>query len=101
MATFIVSMLAIAAILVLLIPALGLTQWPILDPAALDVMTLRFEPLSKVNFMCKKMALSNLILLVFLGIAPLLGACHTAAGAGQDISKTGQAIERTANKATP
>jgi predicted small secreted protein len=51
--------------------------------------------------MSKRTALPSLILLAFLAIAPLLGACHTAAGAGQDISKTGQAIERTANKATP
>ncbi|WIM12938.1 entericidin A/B family lipoprotein [Enhydrobacter sp.] len=44
---------------------------------------------------------STLMLLVFLGIVPLLGACHTTAGAGQDISKTGQAITRGANNATP
>jgi predicted small secreted protein len=55
----------------------------------------------KVNFMNKRMALSSLVLLAFLGIAPLLGACHTVAGAGQDVSKTGQVIERTANQATP
>jgi predicted small secreted protein len=54
-----------------------------------------------VNFMCKRMTLSSLVLLAFLGIAPLLGACHTVAGAGQDVSKTGQVIERTANQATP
>jgi predicted small secreted protein len=72
-----------------------------LDPRVLDVMDLRFEPLSKVIFMCKKTMRSTLILLAFLGIAPLLGACHTTAGAGQDISKTGQAITRTANNATP
>lgn len=67
----------------------------------MDLMNLDFKPLSKVNSMCKRMTLSSLILLAFLGIAPLLGACHTTAGAGQDISKTGQAITRAANSATP
>lgn len=46
------------------------------------------------------------ILLVFtvmalLGVAPLLGACHTTAGAGEDISKTGQAIKNSAQQNTP
>jgi predicted small secreted protein len=67
----------------------------------MDLMNVRFEPLSKVISMSKRMMLSSLILLAFLGVAPLLGACHTTAGAGQDISKTGQAITRTANNATP
>jgi len=30
-----------------------------------------------------------------------LSACHTAAGAGKDIKKTGEAIERTAKDNTP
>jgi predicted small secreted protein len=51
--------------------------------------------------MYKNMMRSPLILFAFLSIAPLLGACHTTAGAGQDISKTGQAITRAANDATP
>jgi predicted small secreted protein len=55
----------------------------------MDLMNVRFEPLSKVISMYKRMMLSSLILLAFLGVAPLLGACHTTAGAGQDISKTG------------
>ena len=72
-----------------------------LASGTLDLMDLRFEPLGKVVFMCKKTMRSTLILLAFLGIVPLLGACHTTAGAGQDISKTGQAITRGANDATP
>jgi len=40
-------------------------------------------------------------LLLLLGIAPLLGACHTTAGAGQDISATGHAITHDANANTP
>ncbi|HTR17473.1 MAG TPA: entericidin A/B family lipoprotein [Acetobacteraceae bacterium] len=42
-----------------------------------------------------------LTLCALLGVMPLLGACHTTAGAGKDISATGQAITGTANKATP
>ena len=72
-----------------------------LDAGALDLMGLRSEPLSKVICMYKKMTRSTLVVLAFLSLAPLLGACHTTAGAGQDISKTGQAITRSANNATP
>ncbi len=42
-----------------------------------------------------------LALLVLIGIAPLLGACHTTAGAGRDISATGHAIIGTARENTP
>jgi len=42
-----------------------------------------------------------LALLVLLGAAPLLGACHTTAGAGKDISATGHAITGSAEKNTP
>jgi len=41
-----------------------------------------------------------LTLLMLLGAAPLLGACHTMAGAGQDISETGNALTNSANKPT-
>ena len=40
-------------------------------------------------------------LLALLALGPLLGACHTVQGAGEDISKTGQAIDSAAQKATP
>jgi len=40
-------------------------------------------------------------LLGLLALGPLLGACHTVAGAGEDVSKTGQAIDNAATKATP
>ena len=40
-------------------------------------------------------------LLALIGVVPLLGACHTAAGAGEDISQTGKAIERSANQHAP
>ncbi len=42
-----------------------------------------------------------LAVLALAAAAPLLGACHTTAGAGQDISATGQAIDNAATKATP
>ncbi|HVC59398.1 MAG TPA: entericidin A/B family lipoprotein [Acetobacteraceae bacterium] len=42
-----------------------------------------------------------LTLLVLLGAAPLLGACNTTAGAGQDISATGHAITHSAERNTP
>ena len=42
-----------------------------------------------------------LSLLALIGIAPILGACHTTAGAGEDISASGHAISHEANKLTP
>jgi predicted small secreted protein len=32
---------------------------------------------------------------------PLLAACHTTEGAGEDVSATGHAVSNTAAKATP
>ena len=43
----------------------------------------------------------GMTLVMLLAAAPLLGACHTTAGAGEDISATGRAIDNTATKATP
>jgi len=51
--------------------------------------------------MCKKSTIFALSLLVLLGTAPLLGACHTMSGAGEDISKTGDTLEKSADKHTP
>ncbi len=42
-----------------------------------------------------------LTLLVLIGATPLLGACHTTAGAGEDLSATGHVITHSADKATP
>lgn len=57
------------------------------------------EPM-KVETMSK-----NLVLIVtfiaLVGAVPLLAACHTTAGAGEDISKTGQAIEKSAERHAP
>ena len=41
-----------------------------------------------------------LTLLMLIAAAPLLGACHTMAGAGQDISNTGNALTTSAEKHT-
>jgi predicted small secreted protein len=42
-----------------------------------------------------------LAMLMLIAATPLLAACHTTAGAGQDIKATGQAIDSAAQKATP
>ena len=42
-----------------------------------------------------------LTFLVLLGAAPLLGACHTTAGVGQDVSDAGHEVTSVAKKATP
>ena len=55
----------------------------------------------KVMIISKKTMLLAFTLLTLLGAAPILSACHTTAGAGEDISKTGQAIERSADKHAP
>lgn len=39
--------------------------------------------------------------LLLISAIPLLGACHTTAGAGEDISATGHAITHSADKETP
>ncbi len=51
--------------------------------------------------MTKRTTMLALTLLALLGAAPLVGACHTMSGAGEDISKTGQALEKSADKHTP
>ena len=40
-------------------------------------------------------------LALLIGAVPLLGACHTTAGAGQDLSAAGHAVTRSADKNTP
>ena len=42
-----------------------------------------------------------LTLFALVGAAPLLDACHTAAGAGQDLSATGHVLTNSAQKNTP
>ncbi len=51
--------------------------------------------------MYKRITMLILSLCGLLGALPLLGACHTTAGAGQDISQAGQAIEKSADQHAP
>ncbi len=43
----------------------------------------------------------GLLILMLSAVVPLLSACHATAGAGEDISATGHAIDRAATRATP
>lgn len=54
----------------------------------------------KDHTMRKTLSLT-LTLAMLIGAVPLLGACHTTAGAGQDISATGHALTDSADKHTP
>jgi predicted small secreted protein len=42
-----------------------------------------------------------LAFVLLLCAAPLLGACNTTAGAGEDLSATGHAVTHAAEKAKP
>jgi predicted small secreted protein len=42
-----------------------------------------------------------LALLAIIGLAPILGACHTTAGVGEDLSAGGHAMTNSAEKHTP
>ena len=50
--------------------------------------------------MCTTLSIA-LALFVLIGAAPLLGACHATAGAGEDLSATGHALTHSADKNTP
>ncbi len=50
--------------------------------------------------MCKSL-LAAAALLALLAAAPLLAACHTTAGAGEDLSNAGHAITNSADQHTP
>jgi predicted small secreted protein len=58
------------------------------------------ETRERIIIMHTKLSVA-LVLFVLIGAAPLLGACHTTAGAGEDISATGHAITHSADKNTP
>jgi predicted small secreted protein len=57
-------------------------------------------PLQRIITMRTNLSIA-LTLLVLIAAAPLLGACHTTAGAGEDISATGHVITNSAEKNTP
>ncbi len=46
----------------------------------------------------KRRSVSLLSLLVVLGSVSLLAGCNTAAGVGQDVSSSGQAVTHTADQ---
>jgi predicted small secreted protein len=50
--------------------------------------------------MCKNLPIV-LALLALIAASPLLAACQTAAGAGQDISAGGKALTNSAEKHAP
>lgn len=43
----------------------------------------------------------RLAVLLLVAAAPVLSACHTTAGAGEDLSATGKVIEKSAKQNTP
>jgi entericidin B len=49
----------------------------------------------------RKNASITLALLLLIVALPLLGACNTTAGAGQDLSATGHAVTNSAEKLKP
>ncbi|HMA48543.1 MAG TPA: entericidin A/B family lipoprotein [Magnetospirillaceae bacterium] len=51
--------------------------------------------------MIKNKMMATLALCGLIALMSALSACHTTAGAGEDISDTGKAIERSADKHTP
>jgi predicted small secreted protein len=51
--------------------------------------------------MFKRTTMLALTLFALLCAAPLLGACHTTAGAGEDISDAGHVIQHDADHGTP
>jgi entericidin B len=49
----------------------------------------------------RKNASITLALLLLIATVPLLGACNTTAGAGQDLSATGHVITNSAEQLRP
>lgn len=51
--------------------------------------------------MYKRGVTAGLGLFAIIGVMALLSACHTTAGAGRDISQTGKAITKSADRNMP
>lgn len=51
--------------------------------------------------MRKSTKMMALIVFALSGATLLLSGCHTIAGAGEDVSNTGKAIEKSADKHAP
>lgn len=65
-------------------------------------MCRRIGPFTSIkDFVMNKTFSLTLALLMLIGLAPMLGACHTTAGAGEDLSAGGHALTNSAEKHTP
>ena len=51
--------------------------------------------------MIKTKSMTTLALFAMIAVMSALSACHTTAGAGEDISDSGKAIEHSAQRNTP
>jgi predicted small secreted protein len=60
-----------------------------------------FSGCNRKDFTMRKILLSMSAWLALAAAMPLLSACHTMAGAGQDISNTGNALTNSADQHTP
>jgi predicted small secreted protein len=58
----------------------------------------RFTELKEQKMKTYRLAIT---LAALLGAAPLLSACHTTAGVGQDLSQGGHALTNSANANAP
>jgi predicted small secreted protein len=65
-----------------------------------DFYFLPYDALLKEVKMSKSLRLAC-TLATLLGAAPLITACHTTAGVGQDLSQGGHALTNSANKNAP
>lgn len=51
--------------------------------------------------MCKRTTMLAAVLFALAGVTMLLSGCHTIAGAGEDVSHAGHAVEKSADKHAP
>jgi entericidin B len=79
------------------LPSTGGAAFKDLRTLTVEACTLRNK--KGPNLMRKTTSLA-LALLALIGLAPMLGACHTTAGIGEDLSAGGHAITNSADKHT-
>jgi len=60
-----------------------------------------FDARDMQEFLMTKNIRLALAFAALLGAAPVLSACHTTAGVGQDLSQGGQALSNSANANAP
>lgn len=71
------------------------------DPKYLGGTINTEKPTTTLDTGMYKKLIAGLALHSLLGTTPLLSACRTTAGTGQDIAATGKGIEKSAGKHTP